>query len=383
VGRVDEDKHPDIVFGNAANRLVVLDGAQGVELFSLELEGPFLDPVVVDLDGDRENEIIVVYENGVIQRFDRSLNLQWSHTGDRITTAPLIADLNDDGTDDLVVPTFGMEVVALDGSTGFEMWRFYDARTEIVHSPVGLELNRDRVTDVLFATRGGMLHALDGATGWGLWKRTIHGKPAGSPVPADLDDSGSREIVCVTDTGVVTGHSTAGDKLFAWELEARFRTPPSLGDIDRDGVIEIVMVDQDTVRVFAGNTRREKWSYNLDQGPVIGRIALADCNGEKGMEVVVSTVPGAVYVLDGVTGAVSGIFNGRSYNFTTPLLVDTNSDRINEMVVGSYDGQVYALQIAGVEKPLIALTRSGWKSVNHDPLNTGFSERVLRLPGIR
>ncbi|MFW6180715.1 MAG: PQQ-binding-like beta-propeller repeat protein, partial [Spirochaetota bacterium] len=285
VGKIDDDRMPDLVIGTGDNRLIVLSGMDGAELFAQEMEGAFLEPVVADLDGNRSREIIIVYEDGPVSVLDRDLNVQWTHTGERFTALLLLVDVNGDGTRDLVAPTMGMELVALDGATGFELWRFYDAASEILHPPVALDINRDGVRDVLFATRGGALHAIDGKTGWGLWEREIFGKPAGPPVIADVNGDGNEEVVCLTDTGVISAYSAEGKLLFAWETGRRYRAPASAGDVDGDGNVDIVLVDEEgTLRVVSPRTRREKWSFPSEEGMSIGRVALADCDGRKGLE---------------------------------------------------------------------------------------------------
>lgn len=384
VGRIDEDRRPDLTMGNGNNQLIVLRGGEGAELFVQDLGKPFLEPSVVNLDGGRTREIVIVFEDGSVSLFERDLTVKWSHTGDRFIATPLLVDVNGDGTRDLVLPTFDMELVALDGTTGFELWRFYDAASEILHPAAALDMNKDGVQDVLFVTRGGSLHALDGKTGWGLWKREVFGKPVGPPVVADLNGDGEREVLCLTDTGVLSAHGSGGRLLFAWETGQRYRAPASAGDVDGDGNMEIVLADEEgTLRVLDARTRREKWSFQSGEGVSIGRVALADCDGRRGLEVVFSTVSGAVFVLEGRSGVVLGAFNCGGYTFTSPLLADLNGDRINEILVSSYGGEVFALQLADAQKPLFRLRRTAWASLHHDHFNSGTSRRYIPFLGKR
>jgi outer membrane protein assembly factor BamB/pSer/pThr/pTyr-binding forkhead associated (FHA) protein len=378
LARIDDDRLPDLVIGTGENRLIALSGGEGAELFVQDMEGPFLEPVAANLGRDRYGEIFIMYEDGPVSMLDRDLAVQWTHTGERFSALPLLVDVNGDGVRDLVAPTIGMELIALDGTNGFELWRFYDAASEILHPPVALDINRDGVQDVLFATRGGALHALDGKTGWGLWEREVSGKPAGPPVVADVSGDGEKEVLCLTDSGVISAHSAAGRLLFAWETGRRYRAPASAGDVDGDGNLEIVLVDEEGVlRVVSPRSRREKWSFPSDEGMCISRIALADCDGRDGPEVVLATVSGAVFVLDGTSGTVLGAFNSGGYLFTTPLVADVNGDRANEVLVSSYRGEVFALQLAGARRPWFRLWNSSWMSLHHDYYNSGAARRYI------
>jgi outer membrane protein assembly factor BamB len=168
VGRIDDDRMPDVVFGTGENQLVVLGGGEGAEVFVQDMGGPFLEPSVVNLDEDGSGEIALLFEDGSLSVLDQDMTPVWTRTGEAFSAAPLFVDVNGDDVRDLIVPTYTMELVALDGSTGFELWRFYDAASEILYPPSALDINADGVQDVLFVTRGGSLHALDGKTGWGL-----------------------------------------------------------------------------------------------------------------------------------------------------------------------------------------------------------------------
>ena len=128
-----------------------------------------------------------------------------------------------------------------------------------------------------------------------------------------------------------------------------------------------------------GETRREIWNFQSDDGASLGRVALTDINGDGGLDAVFTTLSGAVYVLDGRTGTILGIFNTNSYCFTTPIVCDINRDRRAEIVIGAYSGEVFALQMADSKRGIFSFRRSSWKSVNHDTHNTGLSRSYLPI----
>jgi hypothetical protein len=138
----------------------------------------------------------------------------WRVTHPRITAYSSVrtADLNRDGTDDLLLGTGTAEwaktdtgFVALDGRTGAMLWRV-PARNQIVGSAALYDVTADGVPDVFLGGRSAELRAIDGATGRVLWEffktnETYGHKKAGwynftSPqLIADQNGDGLRDLL--------------------------------------------------------------------------------------------------------------------------------------------------------------------------------------------
>jgi outer membrane protein assembly factor BamB len=383
VGRMNDDRYIDGVFGTGTNELVAVDGRNGIEIFRRELEAPFLEPVVSDVTGDGNGDLVVIFEDGQIHTFTEGLEPIWRYQGGgRIIALPVFTDLNGDRIDDLVFGTLEMDVIALDGSTGFELWRFFDAESEIVTSPVSLHLNNDRIRDVVFSTRKGTLYGLDGENGWGLWRNSLTSRLAGPPSIADLNDDGERDIVVLTRDGTLAAYGRDGRVLFSWQTDGSYAVPPTVGDIDGDGRNDIVLADTEgRVRVVEGHTRREMWSTNPQEGPITGRIVLVDLEGDGIMEIVLPCLSGALLVLAGESGEVRALFNGGGRIWSTPVVRDLNRDRIKEILIGTEAGQVFAVQVEGSRRGWLSFRKSSWIAANHDVQNTGYGQsRLLFLP---
>jgi len=375
IGKIDKDRSLDFLFGSKEGTLTILSGSTGVEILSRDFGKPFFEPILLNADRNRGNEIILVFEDGTITAFTAGLERLWNYEGrDRITSVPLIIDVNSDRIDDLVFSTLMMDIIAIDGSSGFELWRFFDAESETLSSPVGVKINGDSVPDVIFVTTNGTIHALDGKTGWELWSRQIEGRPAGGCAVADLDGDRKPDIVCITKNGILTALDSAGSPLFSSQVEGRFRTTPSLGDVDRDGNVEILLIDdQGTVRAIEGKTRREKWKYESEMTTTAGRLAIADVSGDGALDVICTLISGLVVFLDGTTGAPIAQFNCGDFLLSTPLVFDLSGERMQKTIAASYGGNVFAIQTAAEKGFFSALKKSSWKTVNHDNRNTGFS----------
>ncbi len=364
------------IFGTKNGVLYALNGETGEETFVEDLGKPFYDPLVEFIDDDPIKDILIVFEDGDISVFSAQLERLWHYEGkDRITAMPALLDSNGDGTKDIVFSTLNMDIIVLDGKSGFELWRFYDSESEIIHSPVAFDANDDSVDDVLVSTEMGYVYLLDGKTGWSLWKNPVHGRPSGPPTLADLDGDGRREIIILTKEGILVSFSPDGKLLFTYEIEGTFSSAPSLGDTDGDGVNEIVLTDDTgVIRVIEGKTRAEKWTFESEEGPVLGRTALCDLDGDGGTDVVYCTYSGALFVLDGKTGSQVAAFNSKSHVFSTPIVVDMNGDRTIEIICGTYGGEVFALNVSDIRMKLFALKRSSWGTKNHDYSNSGYAK---------
>jgi outer membrane protein assembly factor BamB len=386
VGKIDEDKYHDFLFGTKNGLLIAVSGDSGSEILRQDFGKPFFEPVLVDLNKDRSDDIVLTFEDGDIVTYTTEMERLWTYSGnDRITAHPLFIDINKDRTSDIIFSTLGMDIIAIDGLSGFEIWRFFDAESEIVFSSAGVDINNDSVDDVVFSTLNGYLYAIDGKTGWGLWKRNIYGRPAGSVAIGDLDGDNKLDIVSLAQNGILTGYGINGTLLFTYELNSTYKSAPSTGDIDGDGNDEILISDENgIVKSIEGKTRREEWSFATEEGTAIGRVALADVTADKGMNVIFTTLSGLLFVLDGKTGNQIALFNYGEHVFATPIVYDVNRDRVPEIISGSYEGSLVALGVSGGKKKLFSFMRSNWVSTNHDIKNTGHASVHLfkKLPGL-
>jgi hypothetical protein len=389
LGHLGGARKRDLVYGTNKGVLIGLSG-DGSELFTRDVGkehgGVFYEPLLGDLNKDGRDEIVVVFEKGMIASYSMNadrLDQLWVYEGKgKITSLPAFMDVSGDGVNDVVFSTLGMDLVAIDGKTGFELWRFFDATGETLSSPAGLRINGDSRTDLVFVTVDGFLHGVDGKTGWGLWKGNVSGRPSGGPAVGPIGEGKEEAVVTLTRNGMLSGHDRSGKPLFTYDMKSSFVTGPSLGDTDGDGKNEIVTADvQGVVRAIEGSTRREKWRFQSEAGTTVGRIALADVNGDGGMDVVFTTLSGVLTVLDGKNGTVAALRNTGDFSFATPLVADLNGDKKLEMITAGRSGRVAAVQVSGAAVKLISLKKSSWPSVNRDGRNTGYSKFSFRDRG--
>lgn len=109
---------------------------------------------------------------------DEHIQYQWEtqFTDIGVFSSPRAADLNGDGTKDIIIGTGKREfqeteigVVALSGETGGILWSL-PARDQIFGSPALLDITGDGTMDVIIGGRAAVLYAIEGRTGNLIWE---------------------------------------------------------------------------------------------------------------------------------------------------------------------------------------------------------------------
>ncbi|MCP4396167.1 MAG: hypothetical protein GY801_02490 [bacterium] len=148
-----------------------------------------------------------------------------------------------------------------------------------------------------------------------------------------------------------SGNAEAQFTPSAWPQDtgSPVNSSPVLGDIDRDGILEII-VGSDNNKVYAwkpDGTLMPGWPVTTGDS-VRSSPALADLNGDGYLDIIVGSFDNKVYawnfhgsLLPGwpaVTGSVI---------YSSPAVGDIDGDQLPEVVVGSFDNKVYAWNADG------------------------------------
>lgn len=206
---------------------------------------------------------------------------------------------------------------------------------------VGVADHRATMVDadgvVYVGTREGIA-AIDAKTG--QRKTTMPGM-RGKVVGVALD---GERVVATSAGGEVMVASRAGAALLRAEIGAPAATPPTVVDVDGDGVAEIAVGDaKGRVVLFDGKTLKPRWSKNVgtDPRPSIGAaLAAADVDGDGAIELIAGAESGALVALDGKTGGTKWEVTRTSALRAAPVLADVDADRKLEVVAGWADGDV-------------------------------------------
>lgn len=332
------DGESTIVFGsypgqNQPGSLYALN-ADGTERWSTGLiasAGFVASPTVEDLDGDEDKDVVLPsFDDSRLRVFDaRTGEEAWStqvgSSGeDLLASSPLVADVHDDPGKEIVL---GGSLSDHDGSL-----LVYDDdgdRLQAIEldgpawsSPLLADLDGDGDDELAIATGvpsqlqdlfpnaktgGRSLYAFErGSGGWAIdWQVTLTGPSLATPTAHDLDDDGTLELALGADGGhfyaiegpdgtVDANHSASTGPLVAL-------SSPAIADLDDDGTPEVAVGVHDGVQALEltadgyradGRITLPQAGPDEDQDPWVGAgIAIADLDGQAGLDIVAMTVP--------------------------------------------------------------------------------------------
>ncbi len=288
-----------------------------------------------------------------------------------------VGDLNGDGDLEVVVVANkvyawhhdGAELVDGDGdpqtwgvisSLGGASWVSHPALGRIDNLP-GLDIvasSRDTKQVFVFNANGQV------APGW---PRTLENTIRAGMVVGDINDDGLNEVIAVDESGVVYVFNRNGTEFidgdanpatqgvfFRMQLPMTFNySTPCVADVDNDGKDEIIVGSQNS-RVYVLNdnaTVSPGWPYVLST-PIAGSPAVGDVDANGDLEIVVFETVGNLRVLnhDGTQQMNQFFANGSPPLFfnPSPVLGNVQGDGKLEIFVPTKAGKVHGIQSNGV-----------------------------------
>ncbi|HEU4929082.1 MAG TPA: FG-GAP-like repeat-containing protein, partial [Candidatus Krumholzibacteria bacterium] len=199
------------------------------------------------------------------------------------------------------------------------------------------------------------------------WPRTLENTIRAGVVVGDINDDGINEIVAVDESGVVYVFRTNGTEFidgdgnpatqgvfFRMLLPMTFNySTPCLADMDNDGKDEIIVASQSS-RLYVLNdngTTSPGFPYTLGN-PVAGSPAVGDVDNNGDLEIVIFEAIGSLRVInhDGTQQMSQFFSNGSPPNFfnPSPVIGNVQGDGKLEIFVPTKAGKVHGIQSNGV-----------------------------------
>ncbi|MEM4728367.1 MAG: PKD domain-containing protein [Thermoplasmata archaeon] len=133
--------------------------------------------------------------------------------------------------------------------------------------------------------------------------------------------------------------------LWALETPGQLIGTPALGDVDGDGIMEVVVADATAGVLVVEASGSLRWAFTLPSPPCTGPL-LADLDGGRGLEIVLVSKGGEVHALSGDRRLVWS-FSADTNIIAPPAAADLDRDGLAEIIAGTEDGRVIALNSSG------------------------------------
>jgi len=113
------------------------------------------------------------------------------------------------------------------------------------------------------------------------------------------------------------------------------------------------------------------WEFQTGYYPVFSSPAVADINDDGKPEVIVGSGDGKVYALNGENGQLIWSFSTGDWIFSSPAVADIDRDGLLDIVVGSVNGKIYRFEATRPHGKVI------WSKFRGDLRNTGYYPSAL------
>ncbi|MCK4533147.1 VCBS repeat-containing protein, partial [bacterium] len=208
----------------------------------------------------------------------------------------------------------------------------------------------DGVLDVIVGAKDN-LYALSGMDGKKLWLFHRVGNPSSTAI-GKIDDDEIEDVVVVFSKGVVSLSGKTGAIIWEWESpvlltdETLLPVAPVLGDINNDGVLDVVCgSDKGHVYAVNGITEGKKYLWDFNMGEEIPfSAALFDFNGDRGLDVAIVSRKGIIYLVSGKDGHLLCQFDIHSPVGAPLVIADVNANGMADLVVGTLDGKIIVVE---------------------------------------
>jgi hypothetical protein len=150
-------------------------------------------PALYDLDGDGYKEIIFGGNDGYVYVLNYTCGLVWSNkTGDRVWSSPKVLNLS---APYIFIGSFDDNLYVFDAS-GYVAWK-YQTKDYIISSPSIADIDQDGIEEIIIPSYDGYLYVLNKKRGFLSNKFNV--KTWSSPAIADVNQDGITEIIVGAD----------------------------------------------------------------------------------------------------------------------------------------------------------------------------------------
>lgn len=309
-------------------------------------------PVLTDVDGDRYPEVIVMDQSGAVHvwEHDGTLKEGWPRMvasgkgSGQLYATVAVGNLDDD-------PQF--EIVACGGNRSMQKGSIYVFGHALLDDPL------------IFNGPGPF---------------------SASPVLGDLDGDGELEIVAVSENHRVYVLNSDGSEMSGWEDGKmisvvnirnlnRVTPSPAVGDLDRDGELEVVVPGMRSIMVWHADGSPMP-GFPVENIETPASPVIADVDGLYDTEIIVGGGDKKMYAIRSDGSAAPGFpISLGAPVYASAVVDDIDGDGLNEVAWSCGDFKVYMIRTMGSSSLI------DWGGFHNDMANRGLYPASIRSVG--
>ncbi len=290
--------------------------------------------IINDVDGDGMKDMVFGATDGMIHIYSSASGKEiqaglWpKHTGGPILSDVAVADLDRDGTEEVIAGSYDGKVYGLN-SWGKEIWTVDTRGTIQLSSPEVTDVDGSGELNVFVGSRSGKVFRID-PMGRLIWEIPMSTKVSAKVVTSDLDGDGTKEIVAKDDNGRVTILNVSGTIRQGWpqQTSPNMDWPFEVGvtDLTGDGQRQIYTTTPDKKFILWDNHGNVKESFPMSDG-AHSAPRVADMDGDGKSEFIITQADGTVNVVDKTGKSLPGWPYKTSHSiYSPPQIIDLDGD---------------------------------------------------------
>lgn len=343
---LDGDGHMDLLGTMNKNYLMRIDPITGNMVWGKMMERHSV-PAVGDLDGDTVMEVVAL----------RRVTLATGQEGDY--TEPLVGNESID---------YNVALTAFDGSDGTELWSLKNLGLSD-EPPLIADLDNDGTQEVIYGSdRGIFVIDFTSSVRWYVETPDDSGEVGVDAIAVADEDGDDLLEVYVASGDRITAYDFNGDELWSKELSGPLSGQMAIADVADDEGLEIIFPSTvDGLVAIAAYDGSDVWQFKGSMGndeqpnsPIV-----ADLNGDGKLEIAFSTQKRTICLSTGSTGKIawprhlgasSNTNNYRHASEFAAFLADPMSQRVTPLWPFVLGGAV--LLLAGITAAVSIRARS-------------------------